>query len=306
MANDVDAARRRLFAGASTGTSYSPTSPLLGAVFNAPEAAPTPRPRRDDSAARQAPVSAPPPAPLELSTLESLPAAELRRMLAVRAVGSPAGATEKADLARWVHQHQDLPVVRPDATQPSASPSTCGRPADGSKSLAQLKDMSVAELRKVLHERGVGEGPAAEKSELVQWVFQHQHLPVLREDDPRRQQYRGGKRRRTFGPGGYEDPYDLPCDGEGPESKKQEQLEGDETKKLEGASQPLLEGGCAEEEASKPSRLWLIPAGLLAAVASAAAFLMINDVRRAAAEADRRQGVVTTAGGVVTSPSSPR
>lgn len=272
----------RLFAGSSDGTAYAPTSPILSAALGQPRPARQP----PGPVAARRPAAAPAPAPRAepktLAELEELPAVELRRMLAVRGV-SLGSATEKAELAKWVHQHQDLPVGRREACAAEAT-----RPATRrgeSHSLVELEQMSVAELRRVLQERGVGEGPATEKSDLVKWAWQHQHLPVLREADPRRQRARPNGR-RVFGGYGDSDPYDLPRDKPKTETPEQERIEGDEKRLLEGDSETkLLEGDASEETPpSRWSRWLLIPIGAVVTVTSVIGVLMANDMRRAAAE----------------------
>jgi len=282
VARRVEAVTDRLFAGSSDGAAYAPTSPILRAALGQP------RPVRQPSpSVVQRPVATPAPAPVvepkkTLAELENLPAVELRRMLAVRSV-SLGSVTEKAELAKWVHQHQDLPVERREACPSEAlRPST--RRGD-SHSLVDLQQMSVAELRRVLQDRGVGEGPATEKSDLINWVWQHQHLPVLRERDPRRQQ-KSRTGRRVFGGHGDADPYDLPKDNPKPEQPEQDKIEGDDVRLLEGDSGTRLLEGAASEDAF-PSRwsCWLlIPVIAIATVALVVGVLIGNDMRRAAAE----------------------
>jgi len=190
-------------------------------------------------------------------------------------------ATEKAELAKWVHQHQDLPVVRQKAC-PSDAARPSARGKEATHSLAELRQMSVAELRQTLQDRGVGEGPATEKSDLVQWVWQHQHLPVLRGNDPRRQQKTRSSRRRFFGGHGDEDPYDLPRDKP---KVDQDKIEGEAVRLLEGDSgTKLLEGASEDVSSSGWSRWLLIPVGAVVAMASVVGVLIANDMRRAAAD----------------------
>ncbi|CAE8611813.1 unnamed protein product [Polarella glacialis] len=160
-------------------------------------------------------------------------------MLAERGVGR-SNATEKDELADWVHKHQDLNVVRPEACPAPHQPSSQKR------SVAELQRMSVAELRDQLAERGVPEGSATEKSELARWVYEHQDLPALYTAEEGRR--RTGSRR---GPGGSGESYESPREKE----EKQQLLEAEAAKLLEGEAQQLLEGS-AEEEAAAPRRLW--------------------------------------------------
>merc|ERR1712086_601974 len=68
-----------------------------------------------------------------------------------------------------------------------------------SKPVAELQKMSVSELRSMLEERGVSSKGKTEKSELAEWVWQHQHLPALRKQS--RHDQSGDRRRTGYGPG---------------------------------------------------------------------------------------------------------
>lgn len=288
-AGHVEAASQKIFRGSSDGTSYAADTPVLGQLFG-------PRPREPSAVSsssssrstQAAPASSPvPAAPRSLAELETLPAAELRRMLAVRCV-SLGSATEKAELANWVFQHQNLPVRRQDAEPEEAarrSPATQGFAA---KSLAELRQTSTVELRGMLAERGVGEGSATEKGELVEWVWQHRNLPVLHDGAHRRE--RTGRSAFRPGFGAHTESYDVPRDKE--QKRGPELLEGqDPTLRLEeNAEQRLLEAGAgaAEEEVKKrPWWLWAVVGGTVG-VAGAFGFLATNDARRAALEEQQR------------------
>ncbi|CAE7895996.1 LSMT-L [Symbiodinium microadriaticum] len=243
--------------GSGTGTAYAPTSPILSQVIQSP----TPKPA---SHAPAATATAPAPAMARSQSLEELrqrSTSELNRMLAERGV-SGHSATEKDDLAKWVHQHQHLPVI----SRPVAQPDTSRKQ---SWSTRELQQMSVAELKDMLAERGVPEGTAAEKSELVKWVWQHQHLPALYAAKERRK----GSRRWGFGydsEGSRDEPRT-----EEPERKKLEAPE--DTKQLEGESTKLLEGRTEEVHRRWPRALF----AALAAVALVVVAVAANDTARA-------------------------
>lgn len=191
LAGSAEAVAGRAFAGSSDGKSYAPGGPLLSSFFN-PTPAPT-RQRGDAVGARDpsplATSSGHAAAPSEprrsLSELRCVAAAELQQMLAKRGV-APCSAPDKDGLAEWVYQHQDLPEVR------KASSEAAGKAPVQSNSVAELRKMSVAELRGMLNERGVTSDGKTEKSELVEWVWQHQHLPALYDRSQSRSSDRGG------------------------------------------------------------------------------------------------------------------
>ncbi|CAE7361431.1 LSMT-L [Symbiodinium natans] len=121
--------------GSATGTAYAPSSPILSQVIQSPAPAPPPRPAA-------APAEAAPAAPARsrsLAELKKLPSSDLSQMLAERGVSGHT-ATDKDDLAKWVHEHQHLPVI----SRPAATP-------DGarmqSRSIHELRELSVAELK---------------------------------------------------------------------------------------------------------------------------------------------------------------
>uniref|UniRef100_A0A7S0A4Y4 SAP domain-containing protein n=1 Tax=Pyrodinium bahamense TaxID=73915 RepID=A0A7S0A4Y4_9DINO len=245
---------------------------------------PPPEPRaRSSAAAAPAAPQAPAPAPLSLAELQALPAKELRHMLAERGV-SPGTATEKAELAQWAFQHQDLPAVRSAA---SAAPAAGAGREEATKSVAELRQMSVAELREMLAQRGVSEGSATEKGELVQWVFQHQNLPVLRASQQQRKKTRQRGRWSFFGRGDPSDPYDSPREEAKQRGPEHERLEGLEPERLEGnEGQRLLEGS-AEALAAAPARRcwpWAAAGGLGVAVLAIVGTVAANDARQAATE----------------------
>merc|ERR1712224_1111604 len=106
------------------------------------------------------------PSRLSKAELACLSVKELKQMLSDRGVGQ-GNASEKSELVEWVHAHQELNVKSKKAKHEPAS----------KNALAQL---SVVELHRMLAVRGVAPGNASEKSELVEWVYQHQNLPVIR------------------------------------------------------------------------------------------------------------------------------
>lgn len=276
LAGRAQSAGQRLFRGSCDGTAYAADSPILGQVFGP---APRHEPVACSTTATASPVVVPPPAaPRSLQELQTLPATELRRMLSSRGVGL-GSATEKAELAQWVFQHQDLPEVR-GGQAASTSPAA---PAERAfKSVAELRRKPVAELRDMLAERGVDEGSTTEKDDLVEWVWQHQHLPVLHTG---RERQRTAGRRFRPGFGAHSEPYDSPRDEARSEKPEHERLEGSDPKQLEGAAgQGLLEGGTAAQELPR-HRWWAWPAaGLGCAFVGVWAALAINDASRAAAE----------------------
>eukprot|EP00931_Biecheleriopsis_adriatica_P049009 TRINITY_DN2833_c0_g1_i1.p1 TRINITY_DN2833_c0_g1~~TRINITY_DN2833_c0_g1_i1.p1 ORF type:complete len:335 (+),score=75.87 TRINITY_DN2833_c0_g1_i1:28-1032(+) len=269
FASSAGAATQKVFRGAATGTAYAPTSPLLRSVL---DKAPTEESRHATVVSKPLETVVTPTAPvqraLSLAELKELPAAELQRMLAARGVGR-SSATEKEDLAAWVHQHQDLPVVRPAAASGAAAPGPVA-----AKSLSELERCSVAELRDMLARRGVDEGSAREKGELAKWVWQHQDLPIIYspEEGRRRQRWRRGF-------GGEGEPYDSQRKDQEPEREKLEAAE--ETKLLEGEDTKLLEGSTKEEGESRRQWPWAV-GGLLVLLASVIGFLAVNDARQTA------------------------
>mmetsp|Transcript_3598 Transcript_3598/g.6532 ORF Transcript_3598/g.6532 Transcript_3598/m.6532 type:complete len:362 (+) Transcript_3598:85-1170(+) len=180
--NRAESVGRKLTRGSSDGVAYAADSPVLGKYFGpAPaDAVPSEPQRRATETFHMPATSAAAPAPAEprrsLAELRCLSASELRQMLATRGVGQGA-ATDKDALAEWAFQHQDLPVVR-GAAQAASSRATARSSSAQKTSLQELRNMSAAELRRMLAERGVSQGSATEKSELVQWVWQHMDLPV--------------------------------------------------------------------------------------------------------------------------------
>merc|ERR1719330_339821 len=246
LAGRADAVASKVFAGACARASYAPDTPILSQALNPspPASAPSrPAPQRCEG---PVPMPRPPEVKRSLVELEQMSAAELKNMLTLRGVGA-GNATEKAELARWVHQHQDLPILSREKQHDIAVQN-----AKRSSSLADFKKMPVKELRKFLQERGVSEGSTTEKSELVQWVWQHRDLPVLRKDDPRREN--AGRWRRGIRPGPGGPSYDLPRDEPEPEEPKLDQIEGKEQEQLEGGDTKLLEGGTSGEAAPSPWR----------------------------------------------------
>eukprot|EP00439_Symbiodinium_sp_Y106_P074574 s270_g14.t1 len=127
--------------GSGTGTAYAPTSPILSQVIHSP----TPKPASYAPAATST-ATAPAPAMARsqsLAELQQLSTSELNRMLAERGV-SGHSATEKDDLAKWVHQHQHLPVISRPAAQPDASRKQSWSTHElQQKSVAELKDMHL-------------------------------------------------------------------------------------------------------------------------------------------------------------------
>lgn len=99
--------QRGVFRG-STGTAYAPASPILTQVLSP---APTPEVVVPVSKASTKPTK---PVPSQtshsLQELRHKSVTDLREMLASRGV-SEGSARDKADLAEWVWQHQDLPVL---------------------------------------------------------------------------------------------------------------------------------------------------------------------------------------------------
>lgn len=145
------------------GTAYAPGSPILSAVMQ-----PQPRQMMD-------PIVTEPKREMSLAELRKMPGAALQQMLDERGVS--ASAVDQHSLAKWVHQHQHLPVKpRPKPRVPPAH------------SLAELERMSVAQLREMLARRGVSGGSATEKLELAKWVWQHQHIPCHRQAAPEREE----------------------------------------------------------------------------------------------------------------------
>eukprot|EP00930_Biecheleria_cincta_P052906 TRINITY_DN38203_c0_g1_i1.p1 TRINITY_DN38203_c0_g1~~TRINITY_DN38203_c0_g1_i1.p1 ORF type:complete len:339 (+),score=76.20 TRINITY_DN38203_c0_g1_i1:134-1150(+) len=264
----------KVFKGSASGTSYVPDSGVLGDVFKPPSEAVRERPSASPTAAHVAPAPAAP-VPMSLGDLEKLPAKELKTMLAMRGV-SPPKVTEKSELASWVYQHQDLPAIRSKATVEADKDL---RPL----SMTELDRMSVAELRKALHERNVDEGTCTEKSDLVKWVFEHQHLPMVPEEQ-RQKSRTDGKRRFGFRAGG--DPHDSSREESKDDMK--ELPEPDEQKLLDGKEQKLLEGSSAEEEThSRAWPLWAkLCSGFVAVAVLGLGALAANDARRA--ETDER------------------
>lgn len=108
---------------------------------------------------------------LTKAELASLSVAKLRNMLSDRGVAQ-GNVSEKGDLVEWVHAHQGLPMIKKRAAAEGPT----------SKSKSELAHLSVAELHRMLASRGVAPGSASEKSELVDWVYQHQNLPVIQPD----------------------------------------------------------------------------------------------------------------------------
>lgn len=274
LAERADAAAYKVFGGSSDRACYTADSPILSQALN--PSRPAPR-RRSEETIVPAPRPAEPEPPKSLAELEQLPTTELKRMLAVRGVGL-GDATEKAELVNWVQKHQDLPVKHRAARSEDAVHFVRDS-APATKSLAEFKEMPVKELRRFLHERGAGEGGNTEKSELVQWVYQHRDLPVLRQDDPRRERS-DCRWRRGPGPGG--DPYDMPRGKPDAEDPKQEQLEGAEQEKLEGGEETKLLEGSADTETPSSRWRWLwVPAGVGATLALGLIALAINDSQSA-------------------------
>lgn len=194
LAGQAEAGAARIFAGSSDGASYAADTPVLGSFFG-PASAPA-RQRGGTVGFRDASpispsMSASAPAAVEtrrsLAELTRLPASKLKQMLAQRGVG-PGTAADKDGLAEWVFQHQDLPVVRQVSKEVGAQ----ARETGTSKAVAELGKMSVAELRSMLDERGVSSIGKTEKAELIEWVFQHQHLPAVQ-----RKTSRGHDRKNT-------------------------------------------------------------------------------------------------------------
>lgn len=278
----AEAAMQRAMAGSCSGTAYAPdaaSSPLLAKVLQRPSSDAAPRPPEPLSTVATASASPSVPEPLQrfsLAELQRKPAAELRQLLVVRGVGM-GSATDKADLAQWVHQHQDLPITQPNAKPPCYSlKTTVHRPAMRPMTEAELHNLSIRELRVMLKERGVNEGTATEKGELVRWVWQHQDLPVLYHAQQRARQR--GKGRHWFGTGSSE-PYDV---HDNPQDERQKLEENERPEQLEGADQEqrLLEAGSDAGKGSHGNvaqqvrRLWMMAGlsvlGLLGAVGALA------------------------------------
>jgi len=292
------AAAKMGLAGSCDRAYYTAESPILKEALKEQQPRTVPScsiPIRVSRPRAAAPVEAVEPM-RSLAELRTLPVSELKRMLSIRGVGT-GGKTEKAELAEWVYQHQDLPLQRrAPGRDMTASSSTEG----ASTSLVEFRRMPVRELRRFLQERGVSEGDCTEKSDLVQWVYQHRDLPVLRKEDPRR---RGGERRwtRGFGPGPGGDPYDMPREDKQHEVPKQEQLEGEEAQARleagEGAEKPLLlEGEEQQQQAAATRRWFLIALAGVGVVALPLVALAINDGQQAAADAERRRSKEAASG----------
>lgn len=194
LASQAESGAARIFQGSSDGRSYAADSPVLGKFFGpkpVPVSTRTVPVRRDTSPVASSSSAATVAAkPRSLKELCSLPTAELRQMLAERGVG-PGTATDKDSLAEWVFQHQNLPVVQ------QSSRKACAAKASTAKSVAELQKLPVAELRDMLMMRGVSSSGKTEKSELVEWVWQHQHLPVQYQS--RREQHGAGHSRTKHG-----------------------------------------------------------------------------------------------------------
>lgn len=203
MLGQYDDARAQVMPSAGVAYAADAHSPILREALRSHERVVYKRPQAAPARVHaQTPKSAPVRRDYSLAELEKKPVADLRLMLAERNVAQ-GNATEKDELAAWVHQHQHLPVVRPNASV-GKTPSATVRASQGPRSMNELKQMSVADLHEILDERGVGPGSATEKGELVRWVFQHQDLPVIYTGKQRRRRSRWG-----YGPGR---PYDSPRD----------------------------------------------------------------------------------------------
>lgn len=271
LARQADAVGEKLFRGSSDGTAYAADSAVLSEHFG-PKRTVQKVTVRDPV---HSPVTASTPVEREptrsLAELQALPAAELKRMLAARGVGA-GNATEKAELARWAHQHQDLPVLRKGPAQPPKPP------VSGGKSLAELGRMPVKELHEMLRERNVQPSSASEKDELAKWVWQHQHLPVVPDQHRKARQSRPGQ--RGWGAGGESSPHDSPRDEQ--KDQEQEKLDSPSPDLLEsGDSRPLLEGRTEEEEEAKGlTRLILPVLCAVGAVGTVMILLATSDARR--------------------------
>mmetsp|Transcript_56858 Transcript_56858/g.122978 ORF Transcript_56858/g.122978 Transcript_56858/m.122978 type:complete len:341 (-) Transcript_56858:39-1061(-) len=118
-------------------------------------------------------------APLErkhsLAELQQMPAAELRDMLDVRGVGE-GSATEKSELAKWVWQHQDLPVLYKPGQKRQGSQSWRWGPGKG-RARDVPRDEAEAKKQELLEAGGCPEIEGEGKQALLEGKL---------EDSPRR------------------------------------------------------------------------------------------------------------------------
>lgn len=282
MGDRVGAKVQKVFAGSSTTTAYAPDSAVLRKHLS-PEREPPPSTSESPARSRQSEttVAAAPPAPLSVGELEKLSVGELKQMLTVRGVESPGSGMEKKDLAKWVHQHQHLPMKSTSEDAPVDS----YQPAASSKSLAELRRMPIKELHDELDRRGVGRGSATDKAELAKWVWQHQDLPAIRTEQ--RNEKKSWKWGWGAGEGGSKD-----CPKDEPKTPEQEKLEGEKTELLEEGDGPqkLLEGTIAEESTASTMyrKFMLTIAGVGSVVVGIVIALALNDVRTASIAAEER------------------
>jgi len=271
MLGQYDNARMQVMPSAGVAYAADANSPILREALRSNERVVYTRPQ---AAPARVHAQTPKPAPVRrdysLAELEKKPVADLRLMLAERNVAQ-GNATEKDELAAWVHQHQHLPVVRPDASV-GKTPSATVRASQGPRSMNELKQMSVADLHEILDQRGVGPGSATEKSELVRWVFQHQDLPVIHTGKQRHRRARWG-----YGPGR---PHDSPRDRRRKKESGPEMLEGDDPKLLEDNSDQRLLEGLTDAKARKRHWWFLLCAGLGLSFVSLVVFVAVNDAKR--------------------------
>lgn len=90
-------------------------------------------------------------------------------------------AADTPILSQALNTPPPRPVSQPPSAEIRHGTVPAPRPVEPKRSLAELEQMPVAELKQMLAMRGVGLGSASEKAELVKWVQQHQDLPVLRQ-----------------------------------------------------------------------------------------------------------------------------
>ena len=116
------------------------------------------------------------------SDLQSAAAAVNRGVLKGSATGT-AYAPQSPILSQVLSPASDVPpTVTPESAPPLRQADRAG-PGRALRSLVELKQLSVRELKQMLDERGVGHS-SRDKDDLASWVHQHQDLPKVNRSKP--------------------------------------------------------------------------------------------------------------------------